>query len=120
GGHERRPSASPQPAKTSDLSPLLEWGHRQRHSVDAPGKMLRPLWDSLFVAFPALSIAGIVATVIVNRASLATLWFFLVFLSLPYVSIVFFARESNGARVSGLFLRIHIVRLPNRACISAC
>src|SRR2546430_14418109 len=30
------------------------------------------------------------------------------------------ARESNGARVSGLFLRIHIVRLPNRACISAC
>jgi hypothetical protein len=54
--------------------------------------------DSLFVAFPALSIAGIVATIIVNRASSARFWFFLVFLSLPYVSIVFF---SPGASARG-------------------
>ena len=63
----------------------------RNHPANLVGAVLRPLWDSLFVAFQALSIAGIVATVIVNRASLARLWFFLVFLSLPYVSIVFFS-----------------------------
>jgi hypothetical protein len=88
----------------------LDFGAAQRMSVDywldlmrnhpanLVGAVLRPLWDSLFVAFQALSIAGIVATVIVNRASLARLWFFLVFLSLPYVSIVFF---SPGATARG-------------------
>ena len=70
----------------------------RNHPANLVGAVLRPLWDSLFVAFPALSIAGIVATVIVNRASLARLWFFLVFLSLPYVSIVFF---SPGATARG-------------------
>jgi hypothetical protein len=88
----------------------LDFGAAQRISVDywldlvrnhpanLVGAVLRPLTDSLFVAFPALSIAGIVATIIVNRASLARLWFFLVFLSLPYVSIVFF---SPGAVARG-------------------
>jgi hypothetical protein len=70
----------------------------RNHPANLVGAVLRPLWDSLFVAFQALSIAGIVATVIVNRASLARLWFFLVFLSLPYVSIVFF---SPGATARG-------------------
>jgi len=67
----------------------------RNHSANLVGAVLRPLWDSLFVAFPALSIAGIVATVIVNRASLARLWFFLVFLSLPMSASSSSAREQR-------------------------
>jgi hypothetical protein len=63
-----------------------------------PEYLARPLIDSFFLTFPLVSVLGMLAVPFVNRRQLERLWFFGVFLALPYVSVVFF---SPGATARG-------------------
>jgi hypothetical protein len=55
------------------------------------------LLDCIFVAFPAITLAGVAAVILLNWRSRARLWFFAVFFALPYFGVAFFSPVA-GAR----------------------